>query len=168
MATTAFGTAWEAAVKLRGQQFDGLPPKKRPAVEGEAAKAEQQEAAESERREGCAKDGDSRWARVCVVEFSRRGIKPIRFRVNPRNDGTFTFSDPRGRDSGIAGTTGIWGTRPALRVVRPRSLTPTAFKVQAARYVGKERADEIVRQVVNHEFFRDVYDKCKIGNFGQE
>ena len=157
IATKVSGAAWDAVVKSRGQCFDGLPPKMQKAVESETAQAEQEQEQEQrlgdERRNGCGEDDERHWARVCVVEFARPGIKPIRFRVNRRKDGTFTFSDPRGRHSGIVGTTGIWGTRPPLRVVRPRSLTPTAFKVQAARYVGKERADEIVRQVVNHEFF---------------
>ena len=84
---------------------------------------------------------------VCFVDFLRDDCKRIRFWVNFRKDGRFTFSDPRERDSGTLGTTGLWGMLPPLRVPKPRSLTPTSFKVEAARFVGAERAAEIVREV---------------------
>ncbi len=88
---------------------------------------------------------------VCVkvwfVDFHREGCESVRFRVNRRKDGRFTLSDPRGKDSGTAGTTGLWGTIPPMRAARPRSLTPTAFKVEAARFVGKALAEEITVQL---------------------
>jgi hypothetical protein len=49
---------------------------------------------------------------------------------------------------GTLGTTGLWGTLPPLRAAGTRSLTPTAFKIEAARFVGAERAEEIVREVM--------------------
>ena len=65
---------------------------------------------------------------VCFVDFLRDGCKRVRFRVNFRKDGRFTFSDPRERDAGTLGTTGLWGTLPPLRAPKPRSLTPTSSK----------------------------------------
>jgi hypothetical protein len=91
--------------------------------------------------------------RVCFIRFTRAGVEPIRFRVNPLKSGGFTFSDPRGRNSGTAGTTGIWGTLPPLPVPRPRSLLPTAFLREAARMVGEARASQIIDEVLNHQFF---------------
>ena len=40
---------------------------------------------------------------VCFVDFLRDGCKRVRFRVNFRKDGRFTFSDPRERDTGNSG-----------------------------------------------------------------
>jgi hypothetical protein len=121
-----------------------------PHVKSDADGAEQEEGAGPE--QSLTEDTDEVaflrvW--VCFVEFSRAGGDRLRFRVNPTREGRLTFSDPRDREAGTAGTTGIWGTRPALRAARPRSLTPTAFKVEAARFVGAERAEQIVREIMS-------------------
>jgi hypothetical protein len=99
-----------------------------------------------------AEDGEEvdMWLRVCdcSVDVFRPGGERIRFGVNRPNDRHLTFTDPRDRTAGTAGTTGIWGTRPALRAARPRTLTPTGFKAEVARLIGAERADEIVRALL--------------------
>ena len=82
------------------------------------------------------------------VDFDGPAGGRIRFRVNMLKNGRFTFSDPRERTTGTAGTTGIWGTRPAARLARPRSLAPTAFKLEAARLIGIERAEELLRAIM--------------------
>ena len=69
----------------------------------------------------------------CFVDVFRPGGERIRFRVNRRDGRRLSFTDPRERTAGTAGTTGLWGTRPALRADRPRALTPTAFKAEVAR-----------------------------------
>jgi len=96
-----------------------------------------------------AEDGETvdMWLEVsdCSVDVFRPGCERIRFGVNHRNGRRLTFTDPRGRSAGTAGTNGIWGTRPALRADRPRALTPTGFKSEVARLIGVERAEEIVR-----------------------
>ena len=97
----------------------------------------------------------------CFVDFTRPGCEGIRFRVNHRKDGRFTFSDPRGRDAGTAGTTGLWGTRPPMRASRPRSLTPNAFKAEAARLAGEQKAEQIVLEIRNS--FLGVLDRDRLG-----
>ena len=66
--------------------------------------------------------------RVCFICFSRRGIDAMRFRVNPLKNGRFTFSDLRGRDAGTGGTTGIWGTRPAIRAGQTAVANPDGLQ----------------------------------------
>ena len=90
----------------------------------------------------------------CFVHVSRPGCEPIRFLVNHREGRDITFTDPRGRNTGIAGVTGIWGTRPAPRVDKPRPLQQVAFRVELARLVGAERADEIVQTISDPGFFQ--------------
>ena len=90
---------------------------------------------------------------LCFVDFLRPGNDRIRFRVTRLKNGRFTFCDRRGQDSGTLGTTGLWGTLPPLPANGTRSLTPTAFKIEAARYVGNDRADEIVQQIKRSRFF---------------
>jgi len=87
------------------------------------------------------------WLKVsdCFVDVFRPGGERIRFGVNRRNGRHFTFTDPRERTAGTAGTTGPWGTLPALRAAKPRALTPTGFKAEVARLIGTERAEEVVR-----------------------
>ena len=68
----------------------------------------------------------------------------IRFRVNRRDDRVVSFTDYREQGSGTAGTTGIWGTLPPQPAGKPRSLTPTGFRLELAKLVGAERADEII------------------------
>ena len=97
----------------------------------------------------------------CFVDFTRPGCERIRFRVNRRKDRRFTFSDPRGRDAGTAGTTGLWGTRPPMRASRPRSLTPNAFKAEAARLAGEQKAEQIVLEIRNS--FLGVLDRDRLG-----
>ncbi|MFI5454730.1 MAG: hypothetical protein ACHRXM_04705 [Isosphaerales bacterium] len=81
----------------------------------------------------------------CFADVFRPGGERIRFRVNRRKGRRLTLTDPRDRTAGTAGTTGPWGTLPAPRVSRPRALTPTGFKAEVARLIGTERAEEIVR-----------------------
>jgi hypothetical protein len=96
-----------------------------------------------------AEDGETvdMWLEVwdCFVDVFRPGGKRIRFRVNYRKGRCLTVTDPLARTAGTAGTTGAWGTLPAVRADRPRALTPTGFKWEVARLIGMERADEIVR-----------------------
>jgi hypothetical protein len=40
------------------------------------------------------------------IEFRGPNDERIRFRINVHNNGTLTFSDPRDRMTGVAGTTG--------------------------------------------------------------
>ena len=89
------------------------------------------------------------------VEIFRPGCEPVRFRVNRTKGGEITFTDTREGKTGIVGTTGLWGTRPPMRTSRPRSITPSAFKIEAARFVGMERAEEILREIMQDDFFCD-------------
>ena len=89
----------------------------------------------------------------CVVRVSRVGCDPIDFPVNHRDGRNITFTDPRGRDAGTAGVTGLWGTRPAPPVHKPRPLSPTAFQLELARLIGAEPATEIVRTILAPDFF---------------
>jgi hypothetical protein len=50
--------------------------------------------------------------------------------------------------TGTAGTRGIWGTLPEQRAGSPCSLTPTGFRMEVARLIGADRADEIVRELM--------------------
>jgi len=88
----------------------------------------------------------------CFVHVFRPGCERIRFRVNHRPGQDITFSDPRGRNAGTAGVTGIWGTLPAPPVDKPRPLSRSAFRVELARLIGAERAGEIV-QTLSDDFF---------------
>jgi hypothetical protein len=88
----------------------------------------------------------------CLVEVFREGCEPVRFRINYPKSGGITFTDTPECETGIAGTTGLWGTRPPMRVARPRSLTPNAFKVEAARLIGKERAEQILLELRQDHF----------------
>jgi hypothetical protein len=81
------------------------------------------------------------------VEVSRTDHDPIRFRLNHRKARSVSVTDPRGRDAGTAGVTGIWGTLPAPRPNRPKSLTLTGFQGELARLIGQEPAAEIVRTI---------------------
>jgi hypothetical protein len=90
---------------------------------------------------------------ACFVDFSRPGCDRISFLVNHRDGRDITFTDPRGRNMGTAGVTGIWGTRPAPPVVKPRPLSISAFRIEAARLIGAERAEEIIRTISSPDFF---------------
>jgi hypothetical protein len=93
------------------------------------------------------------WVAACFVHFSRPGCDRISFPVNHREGRDITFTDPRDRNMGTAGVTGIWGTRPAPPVDKPRPLSKSAFRIEAARLTGAERADEIVRTLSAPDFF---------------
>jgi hypothetical protein len=97
--------------------------------------------------------------------FTQDKMKPskfdISFLVNLREDRDITFTDPRGRNIGTAGVTGIWGTRPAPPVVKPRPLSISAFRIEAARLIGAERADEIIRTLSAPGFFEPASDVCQ-------
>jgi hypothetical protein len=94
-----------------------------------------------------------RWALRCYVEVFVPGGEPILFLVNHREGRKISFTDPRERLTGTAGTTGIWGTRPGQRPGRARTLTPSAFRQEVARLIGPERADEIIQTVLAPDFF---------------
>jgi len=68
--------------------------------------------------------------------------------VNSLDGGQLSFSDICQQTTGIAGTTGIWGTLPAALAARPRSLTPTSLKREAARLIGAEKAEELLRAIM--------------------
>jgi hypothetical protein len=89
----------------------------------------------------------------CYVHISRPGCDRISFLVNHREGRDVTFTDPRGRNMGTAGVTGIWGTRPAPRAYKPRPLSISAFRFEVARLIGAERADEIIRTLSSPDFF---------------
>jgi hypothetical protein len=93
------------------------------------------------------------WVAACFVDFSRPGCDRIRFLVNHWDGRDITFTDPRGRNMGTAGVTGIWGTRPAPPVVKPRPLSISVFRIEAARLNGAQRADEIIRTLSAPDFF---------------
>jgi hypothetical protein len=80
------------------------------------------------------------------VDLSRPGSNEveIRFRVNRRDGRVVSLTDYRGVGTGTAGTTGIWGTLPPRPAAKPCSLSPVAFGLELAGFVGQERADEIV------------------------
>ena len=98
---------------------------------------------------------------ACFVDFSRPGCDRISFLVNHREGRDITFTDPRGRNMGTAGVTGIWGTRPAPPVVKPRPLSISTFRIEAARLIGPERADEIIDTISSPDFFGPISDVCK-------
>jgi hypothetical protein len=104
------------------------------------------------------------WVLACFVDFSRPGRDRISFLVNHREGRDITFTDPRGRNMGPAGVTGIWGTRPAPPVVKPRPLSISAFRIEAARLIGAERADEIIRTISSPDFFGPASDVCQRPN----
>jgi hypothetical protein len=80
------------------------------------------------------------------VVISRPGFDAIRFRVNRRDDRPLTFTDTRDEETGVAGSTGVWGTWPPSKPGgRRRTLTPTAWKAEIRRFIGEAEADTFVR-----------------------
>lgn len=69
----------------------------------------------------------------------------ICFRINIRRNRPLSFTDPREEKTGTGGSSGIWGTRPTERAGRRRSLTPSSFIAEVSRFIGTERAVELVR-----------------------
>ncbi len=88
-----------------------------------------------------------------VVEVFRPGCESVWFHANRTKSGGITFTDTRDGKTGIAGTTGLWNNLPPIRPERRRSMTPNAFKVEVARFVGMERAEQIVQEIMQDEFF---------------
>lgn len=62
-------------------------------------------------------------------------------------NGRMVFTDTRECQTGTAGTTGLWGTRPASKPGRRRSLSPLAWVAEVTRFIGKEEAERIVHQL---------------------
>jgi hypothetical protein len=58
------------------------------------------------------------------------------------------FTDYRDCSTGMAGSTGLWGTRPVAKPGgKRRSLTPTGWKAEVRRFIGEAEAEKIVRFV---------------------
>lgn len=91
------------------------------------------------------------WSQFVVV--FRGDCDSVYFRVNRPRSGGLSFTDSRECKTGVAGTTGMWGTRPPMRASRPRSLTPTALKLEVTRLIGRERAEQIAREVTQDVVF---------------
>jgi len=98
----------------------------------------------------------------CFVDVFRPGDERIRFRVNRRKGRWLTFSDPRERITGSAGTTGLWGTLPPQPAVKPLPLTRTEFRAELARLIGAEKAEEIINDLLKK--FPPPYDSCQTRN----
>jgi hypothetical protein len=82
----------------------------------------------------------------CFVEIFRPGCGRVLFRVNRPKSGGITFTDTRDCQTGIAGTTGLWGTRPPLRVPRPRSLRPNAFEIGSKSEIRADLSAEVAER----------------------
>lgn len=82
---------------------------------------------------------------LCYVILRRDDMK-ISFCIT-RPKGRLTFSDRRECLTGTAGSTGQWGTRPASKPGKRRTLTPTAWVAEVSRLIGRDRAEEIVRKL---------------------
>ena len=146
--------AWKAKLTWRTWKCECLREVPDQPGEPGAEEAEQEERKRPGPEQAQACEGGLRrpvHSEFCFVDFLRPKCE---LHSLPRHaaskNGGFTFSDRRGQDAGTLGTTGLWGTLPPLRANGPRSLTPTAFKVEAARYLGAERAEEIVRQITGN------------------
>src|SRR5713101_6172323 len=90
--------------------------------------------------------------REYFVEVSKPGGARISFRVNRRRGRHLTFTDSREQFTGTAGTRGPWGTLPEQPAGKSRSLTPTGIRMEVARLIGAERAEEIVRELMASKF----------------
>jgi hypothetical protein len=83
-----------------------------------------------------------------IVKFVRSGHEPVTFHVARDEHGHLAFTDARDCTPGTTGVTGAWAALPLRpRPIRARSMPAAAFRIEAARYVGVERAEDIVRQV---------------------
>jgi hypothetical protein len=83
-----------------------------------------------------------------IVKFVRSGREPVTFHLARDDDGDLAFTDARDCIPGTTGMTAAWRELP----LRPRpipgtSMNAAAFKIEAARYVSAQEADEIVRVV---------------------
>jgi hypothetical protein len=132
------GPSWQAEV-TRECHYVALP-QETPEDEVEATEAGLKKTEEGLK---ATKEGETEvdFLRVSVsyVEIFLPGDDPIRFRVNRRRGRSLSFTDDRECFTGTAGTTGIWGTLPPAPAGPSRSLTPTAFKRELARFIGRRR-----------------------------
>ena len=95
-------------------------------------------------------DGETKVVSMSVnlfyVILYRREDEEIIFPVSwPLPHGRLVFSDSRECLTGVAGSTGLWGTRPPSKPGKRRTLTPTAWKEEVRRFIGEEEADWFVR-----------------------
>jgi hypothetical protein len=156
-ATTSGKAAWQVQVKW--EERSGT--RTRRARKGEVVETPDGELIKATGTETVEKDYDFRVRVVHVFQpDSERRCDRIRFQINEQNGPAITFSDARERNAGTAGVTGIWGTLPAPPVVKPRPLSLAAFRAELSRFVGAERAEEVI-QTIRSDFFRPRYDKCQ-------
>jgi hypothetical protein len=106
--------------------------------------------------DGCERPGPNqtrsgikfRGAWATIVQFVRSGHKTVTFHVARDDHGHLAFTDAR---DCIPGTTGMTGARRRLPLppqpIRGRSMNVAAFTIEATRYVGVQKAEEIVRVV---------------------
>ena len=88
---------------------------------------------------------------LTYVVLTRGDDETIPFCVT-RPNGRLTFSDRRECSTGVAGSTGQWGTRQASQPGTRCTLTPTAWVAEVSRLIGRERAEEVVHQL-GHPLF---------------
>ena len=81
---------------------------------------------------------------LVYVVLQRGEQECIPFCVCRRKSG-LTLSDRREELTGAAGTDGLWNSRTPQKRGRRRSLTPTAWVAEVSRFIGAERAREILR-----------------------
>jgi len=147
--------AWTAKVKWK-RRYYLKPVETRQAAVPETPAIELEELPEDETGDHF----DTLWE--CFVDVFPPGNERIRFRVNHREGRDLTFTDPRDRTAGTAGTTGRWGTPPPPRVVKPRPLTLIEFRAELARLIGAEKAEEITSDLVKK--FPPSSDSCQTNN----
>jgi len=147
--------AWTAKVTFVRRCYR-IPAETRDVALPETLAVEVEDLAEAETRDLLGKVSD------CYVDMFRPSDERIRFRVNRRKGRWLTFSDPRDRIKGIAGTTGLWGTLPPQPAVKPRPSTLTEFRAELARLIGAEKAQEIIKDLLKK--FPPLYDSCQTRN----
>jgi hypothetical protein len=83
-----------------------------------------------------------------IVTFVRPGHEPVTFHLARDDHGDLAFTDARDCTPGTTGVTEVWRELPLRpRPIRARSMNVAAFTIEAARYVGVQEAEEIVRRV---------------------
>jgi len=155
IATSVTKPAWTAKVNWV-RRYYRIPTETRDVALPETPAVEVEELPEDETQVLFGKVWD------CFVDVFRPGDERIRFRVNRRKGRWLTFSDPRDRIKGIAGTTGLWGTLPPQPAVKPRPSTLTEFRAELARLIGAEKAEEIINDLLKK--FPPPYDSCQTRN----
>src|SRR5262245_20284326 len=85
--------------------------------------------------------------KLFYVVLERGEDEQILFGVSwPLPHGRLVFSDSRECSTGVARSTGRWGTRPPSKPGgRRRTMTPTEWKAEVRRFIGDEEADQIIR-----------------------